>query len=131
MLLEWLCRKFGRDRVFVTLGFVAAAGFCSVLVLFDVLLGSSTVQASMPERPPVQLVKIFDCDRNINNHFDKCGSIIEQEANAWLQSVQPGARIVEKSLTAGRYHLVLAVFYELPEWRTAPKRLPTEAPAKR
>lgn len=86
-----------------------------------------TTLAAAPERPSVELVKTFSCWATGGS----CPETIEQEANAWLQAIQPGAHIVARHVAASEQRFVIAIFYEVPEWRTPKAALPAERPAEK
>ena len=83
--------------------------------------------AFVPERPTVELVKMFGCSSG-RYTADECAAYIEGQANAWLQSVQPGMRITQRILSTERSDVFLVIFYEVPEWRTKQPKPPAEKP---
>jgi hypothetical protein len=88
-----------------------------------VFIPTATAHAMVPERPTVAQVKMFKCWAENGS----CPGSIESEANAWMQDVLPPGRILERQLRVTERHVVLAIFYEVPVWRTKQK-LPAEQP---
>lgn len=127
MIMDWLSAQFGRTRAFMALGFVAAACVCAVLVLFGMLLASSTAQASVSPRPNVELVKVFQCNAGFSDSIQSCGARLEGWVNEWFKEIQPNGRIVARQFTATEGIFILMIFYEVPEWRVREPKPLTEA----
>lgn len=108
-----LRKVFGRDSFQISFGLTMMV----VLGSFIAIKATQTVCASaVPERPTVAVehVKMFECTYMAGLIGRNCSSHIEDQANEWLEGVQPGTRIIDRRLAAGNDRLVLAIFYEVP-----------------
>jgi hypothetical protein len=108
---------------------MSAAG---VFLLALVVLASTAqpVQAIVPERSRVELVKVFGCNVRMRT-AESCAEDIESRANAWFQEKQPGAHILQRRFHGSEVGVYLVISYEVLDWRAKvqpQKKLSAEAP---
>lgn len=106
-----------------------------VAVTYLLTLVLPPAHAYVPPRPTIELVKMFQCTPGVIDDMSECGQRLEDRINGWLQEKQPSIRIIRRIMTTTDRNIFVAIFYEVPEWRTKSepkaqpqKKLPAEAP---
>jgi hypothetical protein len=104
---------------------LALGGFIACIGLIVWMGIAQDAQAYVPERPTVELVKMFDCNL-LRYTADHCAPDLENQANQWLLSKQPGIRVRERLFASSRDGIFLVIFYEVYEWRKPQPKAPAE-----